>query len=285
MKKLTLEEIKQYQLDILDAFDAFCKENDLEYQLAYGTLLGAVRHQGFIPWDDDIDLMMPNDDYYRLIDILNTRKNGGMLTDRYRLADISIESDIPYHQGFGKIYDTKTTVASSSLKGDLGTKEGVFVDIFRIDGIPQNPTKYQKMLKKANFFNEMAYYSSRKPTRSDFSFRNPKQLLQTASFYRKARKHPTSYWLKNFDAVLRSCPSCKKAARAYDIKGSLMDGGLYDFEDNPWFPTVLLPFEGKEYPAPAQYEKILRRYYGNYWELPPEDKRKPSHDQGFYLLD
>lgn len=76
-----------------------------------------------------------------------------------------------------------------------------------------------------------------------------------------------------------------KAIRAYDIKGSLMDGGIFDFEDNPWFPAVLLPFEGKEYPAPAQYDKLLKPYYGNYWELPPEDKRKPSHDQGFYLID
>ena len=72
MKKITLEESKRLQLDILDAFDAFCQKNELRYMLAYGTLLGAVRHKGFIPWDDDIDLYMPIEDYRKMADILQS---------------------------------------------------------------------------------------------------------------------------------------------------------------------------------------------------------------------
>ena len=86
MKKITLEESKRLQLDILDAFDAFCQKNELRYMLAYGTLLGAVRHKGFIPWDDDIDLYMPIEDYRKMADILNQKQNNGFFSERYRVA-------------------------------------------------------------------------------------------------------------------------------------------------------------------------------------------------------
>ena len=100
MRKLELEEIKQLQLNILDVFDAFCREHGLRYQLAYGTLIGAVRHKGYIPWDDDIDLVMPIEDYKRMTEIVNARNDNGMMDERYRLADMFVESTVPYHQSF-----------------------------------------------------------------------------------------------------------------------------------------------------------------------------------------
>lgn len=285
MRSLSQPELKQYLIDILVAFDTFCKNNNLEYQLSCGTLLGAIRHQGFIPWDDDIDLLMPNDDYHRMIDILNEADAGGMIDERYRLADIAIKTDIPYHQTFGKIYDTHTTCLKSTLRKGLNIPEGVFIDIFRIDGMPKRKSARDKLLKKAEFYNNMAYYASRQPVRKDFSFRDPKSLLSTAANYAKAATHPFAYWVKKYDDLLRTCPSAKKARQAFDVKNYLMEKKTCYFDGNPWFPTELATFEGKEFPVPKNYDEILRTYYSDYRQLPPEENRHPSHDQTYLLLD
>ena len=83
-KALDLDQIKVLEVEILDAFDAFCNKHQITYWIGYGTLLGAVRHKGFIPWDDDIDLVMPETDYYRLIELINA---GEVISDHHRASD------------------------------------------------------------------------------------------------------------------------------------------------------------------------------------------------------
>ena len=125
MKKLSIKEIQSLELDIIRAFDCFAKEQHLRWYLAGGTLIGAVRHQGFIPWDDDIDIMMPREDYEKM---LKTFRH-----ERYRLSECRKSSGaaIP----FAQIYDSQTFLKWKKVKDpDLG----VFIDIFPIDGYPEN---------------------------------------------------------------------------------------------------------------------------------------------------
>lgn len=284
MKKLSLDEIKTLQLDILSMFDAFCTEHDLRYQLAYGTLIGAVRHKGFIPWDDDIDLVMPVEDYRALVAIVNDMNSNGMMDDRYRLADMYVKSTIPYHQSFPKIYDTHTAATISGLRKDAGFKEAVFVDIFPVAGMPENAEKRDGLLKELLHVNEMLYWATKDVKASDFNPVHPRTAYNALRNWLASRKKPYNEWLQDYARLFKKFPAADGAKAAFDVKGYLMCGDTYYLTDNPWFPNIPIEFEGRMYPAPAHYDDLLRKFYGDYMQLPPEDQRQPLHMQDFFLI-
>lgn len=284
-KKLQLEEIKQLETDMLIAFDTFCKEHELRYQLAYGTLIGAIRHQGFIPWDDDIDLIMPHEDFLKMIAIVNSFDNGGMLTDRYRLADARIKSSIPYHQTFAKIYDTKTVAKQSTLRRSLNFQEGVFIDVFSITGLPESKNEAQEVLKELGELNEMAYYASRQIRVRDFNPLHPRYAITNLRGYIKSSRKTIGEWTKLYAKHLDSLPDSVNAKTAYNVKNRLMGGTCHELSSNPWFPCKQARFEGRSFPIPENYDKLLSAFYGNYMELPPKEDRRPSHNQDFYILE
>lgn len=285
MKELSLDDTKKLQLDILDVFDDFCKKHNLRYMLAYGSLIGAVRHHGFIPWDDDIDLMMPVEDYRTLCAIINDMDTDGMMTDRYRFADMHVKSSIPFHQSFAKIYDTHTFATMSELKTDAGFKEAVFVDIFPIVGMPENEQERDTLVEELRVPNEMLYWATRNVKASDFNPIHPRTAFVDFKNWMKSRKKPFGEWLADYARILDTFPDVEGATAAYDIKARFMTNDRVIFHDNPWLPLTTLEFEGRNVPAPEQYDAILRHIYGDYMQLPPEDKRQPLHTQDFFLLE
>ena len=124
-KEMSLAEIQAREYALLERFDAYCKRYGLTYCLCGGTLLGAVRHKGFIPWDDDIDLMMPRDDYERLRDLARKEPVCDFLTVRY-------PGDEAYPYGFAKVVDTKTVVYERNITEDR-QRAGLALDIFPLD--------------------------------------------------------------------------------------------------------------------------------------------------------
>ena len=124
MRAISQEELKELQMGILDYVDAFCKENDIKYTLSGGTLLGAVRHGGYIPWDDDIDIQMLRDEYNRFTDIWNRTK------DKHPYEFVSIESGNGIGYVFGKIHNPKTITYVRGLK-----RTGVYIDVFPVDKV------------------------------------------------------------------------------------------------------------------------------------------------------
>ena len=129
-----LSEIKKIELDILRAFRSFCEKNSLRYFLAYGTLLGAVRHGGFIPWDDDIDVAMPRTDYERFLKEFRD--------ERYEVYDLSKKG---YFYPFAKLCDTTTVlIEEMSVKNSIG----VYIDIFPMDGIADNDQSQHSKAKR-----------------------------------------------------------------------------------------------------------------------------------------
>ena len=136
MKELTLDELKQIELETLKMFHAFCVENNIRYYLAYGTLLGAVRYKKFIPWDDDVDLLIPREDYDRLITLFKDN-------ERYRLY--SFERNKDYHFPFAKLCDM-TTLKVEDFYPNAKVKLGVEIDLFPLDNFNSD---YDKAVQEA----------------------------------------------------------------------------------------------------------------------------------------
>ena len=128
--ELELEDLKRIEFEMLCAFDDFAKKHGLCYWLIYGTLLGAARHKGFIPWDDDVDIAMPKNDYYRLVELVN---NGERICDHIDLDACGVQNCIPYRP-FAKLFDRRTSVVQNELVPMKGVNEAVWIDIFPFVG-------------------------------------------------------------------------------------------------------------------------------------------------------
>ena len=262
-----LKEIQGLELSILDYITDICKENDLRYFLAGGTLLGAVRHNGFIPWDNDVDISMPRPDYNRLIAIMEKQPVG-----RYQILSPKNKND--YYYPFAKVVDTKTKLVELTRSNSVSNM-GLFIDIFPIDTVPADH----------NIAVERLRYVNKWGIKIAGSVASDKDLPA----FRKVT-HFIWYWL--FKGLGREqCLEKVEAKLAYDQFGSTgyiaSTYGLREekeiIEYEAFASAVELPFEGKTYSCPIGYDKYLRQMYGDYMKLPPEKDRVAPHDVEVYI--
>lgn len=260
---LNCSEIQSVCYDMLRFFSEYAKKNKLRFYMAGGTLLGAVRHKGFIPWDDDVDLMMPRRDYNRLIKIFHD--------DRYQLS--CCERDKKYKTPFLRIWDNHTV-----LKWDYSNEKeiGAFIDIFPIDGFPVSEFKtkihlyhikmYRSML---NLANRTGYYKNEKNVTikkiCKFFLRKDGNAYARA-LNRVAVKY--KYDKCDYVGVKTTSPHLFKEKNSKSI-----------FRE-----TVFLPFHDLKLPAPGGYDIYLKHLYGDYKQLPPEDKRITEHMFKIYKI-
>ena len=139
MSKLDLKQIQQRELEIFKVFTGICEKYGIRYYLAGGTLLGAVRHQGFIPWDDDIDINMPREDYDRLLEHADEIGASG----DYKLAAYELGN---LNYPFAKIYDLHTSI--KKLYDDDETEKNLWIDIFPMDGLPDDMNEVRRIFRK-----------------------------------------------------------------------------------------------------------------------------------------
>lgn len=255
---LSREECKAIQIKILDAIVAICNAHQLQYYLAYGTLLGAIRHKGFIPWDDDIDIYLPRDDYDKLAAILkNAEAEKPDWLEYY-------DGDKPgYYYPFAKAVDN-TTIAKME---DNLTQHGVWIDLFPIDGIPENDSQQKKYVKRGKFLRDIAIAMT-----TDFSaskgglkmiakraINSLAALIGRKKIYEKTIRYYKRY--KSTDSTKVAC-----MCGAYGIKD------IHSRKE--MFTPTYVAFEGKEYQATRYWDEYLRHLYGDYMQLPSEDQRK-----------
>ena len=267
MKEMSLNEIKNCTLDILKWVSVFCDEHNIKWWLCGGTLLGAVRHRGFIPWDDDIDIMLPRSDYEKLFRMF---PNNG----RYLFLTSENTNDFPY--AYGKIIDTETIKLEPLPK--KYQKIGVDIDVFPIDNFPENDIdslllcdaianrqdKLQRMLarfsKRSTFIKTIGYNLILFPyilLRKSNIVNVAKYTHEIQDLSQKYNGEETGY--KGIIAIAH-----------YGIKEKN--------ESEVYAQTVNVVFEGNEYPAPIGFQAYLRRLYGdNYMQLPPIEKRVTHH--------
>ena len=277
---LTDEQVKQCQLRMLDVMDEFCAAHDLTYWLAYGSLIGAVRHQGFIPWDDDLDLAMPLASYQRFLELAASPEGQEFFAARnMRVADDAVPPAIPYHQTFAKLYDTRTCASKGILAYEReGFVECVFVDIFPVVGLTGAPDEDAELQELDRLYANLRYASE------DFfaaiKTEGKKRLVKRLFGYLPARAKGYQYWLRTFNELRNTFPDALECDT-----WAIPDGESVRYCMGKNAPTTRLPFEGRMSPAPEDYDTFLRSYYGDYMQLPPEEDRVPSHAQGFWWVD
>ena len=261
MKELTLQELKEIELEILIKFDAFCKENNIRYYLAFGTLLGAIRYKGFIPWDDDIDVLVPREDYERLLTIFQD-------SEIYRLY--SIERNRKYAFPFAKLCDMRTKLVETSYPNN-GVALGVNIDIFPLDHFSDDLQEAKREISRIKRYNAgLSYLKVDRPQTN-----NPIRFVAWSLIILCCKLLGSEYFIRKVNK------ECKKSsqvdsryvgAKSWPIWGDRVIAPAEAFEK-----TIEIEFEGKMFPAPFGYDAYLTCLYGDYLPEPPKEKQKTHH--------
>ena len=266
MKFLELSEIHQVTIGVVKKIIDICKNQNIKYFVMYGSLIGAVRHKGFIPWDDDFDIIMLRPEYERFINYCYTHKEE---LKPYQLINRYTNENYPFN--ISRFCDCRYEMIRDDGEENAGM--GIFVDIYPFDGLGNNPMSMMDkfILKKFFLITCLNYATIQKiNTKNDGVLKSACKRLIWGICHAIGKKR----WLRLL----------VKFRNTYDINESkyvgcvVWDQGLFIFEKD-WFNNpIMMEFEGMKVAVPDKYHEILSIVYGNYMELPTPDKRIPSHE-------
>ena len=253
MRAINSDELRSIQLDLLEKTAAFCEKNGLRYFLCGGTLIGAIRHKGFIPWDDDIDIAMPRPDYDQFVKAFNHPDN------YYQVANLETNPDYAY--AFAKVYDNRTIMNQLHYPGD---SFGVNIDVFPADGVKETAQIHKIMILRKFLNTKKANYYHRTLSKKIINTLGKILLLPFSA-------HTIATWM---DKVARkysfgSLPMAGVIANPVGL-GEMVDKSVFDSD-------VYREFEGRKFRVPVGYDTWLRSIYGDYMQLPPEEYRVTHH--------
>ena len=255
----TLRQLQKAQLQLLYVFDTFCKEHDLHYSLYAGTLLGAVRHQGFIPWDDDLDVCMERPEYDRFLALWDAHPVSGYILQNK-------DNTPAFSQSFTKLRADHTTFLQNAMEAHL-YHTGIFMDIFPLDRMPATPRK-QRLFKLQSILYQL-YTREFTPPKASFPVRAVSFLLLhlTPKSLRPACRK------KLLSAISRTSTDRQLPVAAIETVHTLQKPFAPDTFDH----FTLLPFENGSFMCTAKWHDMLTRKFGDYIQLPPEDERAWKH--------
>lgn len=270
MKKITdIKELRNIQMDILSYVDNLCRKNGIRYSISGGTLIGAVRHKGYIPWDDDIDIMLTRDAYENLIEVISKEFQAG--ASRY--AVLTHAKDKSYRFPFAKIVDTRTVLVEN-IKGVVDN--GVYIDVFPIDYIPEGTCNF--------VFTRMKFL---------YSILNSKRIILkrerafVKNFIILASRVLTvpipSGWLikrmENIAVHASKTPTSNRACLVWGYgKREIVPASVHE-------EYIDIPFEDRIYMSIKDYDTYLTNLYGDYMKLPPVEKQMTHHSFVAYWKD
>lgn len=264
MRQIGIEELKKLQIAALDVTTEFCDSHGIIYWLDGGTLLGAIRHGGYIPWDDDIDIGMLRPDFERFVKEFNG------YNDRYAVKCIDIDPEFCYP--FAKVLDNTTVIYEPD---ENGSKINVNIDIFVYDNAPDDDVKVKRSLKIRDFYrntNQLRTMNNK-----------PSGNLARQLFVRFLRllllPFPKNYFAKKMS-------SNAKRYNGHDTRrvGNLVGYMPFCCNRRVFDSFIMHKFEGKEYKIPVGYDEWLTEFYGDYMQLPPVEKRVSHHRFKAFIL-
>ena len=263
-KPIPSDEFKKLTLEILRRFSKVCDANNLRYALDYGTLLGAIRHGGFIPWDDDIDVTMPREDYNKLLTLANA--NDDLFGNYYKLAVANGKYNV--FKSYINIIDIRTTTLSPHRR--RGYYYPVWIDVFPLDHSTLDDERLREAYKKIANLRLLT-------TRAMLPFGGKKKILRRAFIL--INSPFISKRLAKMDSIASSFNACGKLSSLLSPYG-IKDCTSSDYYDN----LITKDFEGYSFKVSSKWEDRLKTLYGDYMLLPPIEKRK-QHVNAAYWVD
>lgn len=273
MTQLTLKEIQSELLGIMKYIHNFCITNNIRYSLDGGTLIGAIRHNGFIPWDDDIDIVIPRPDYNRFIKTFAGN-------DKYKL--FTPENNNSYIN-YARVCEVKDTIGDYMVPWTKD-KSGVVIDIFPLDGEPDDRKEWEIEVKKLIQYRNLMFFSRLPHSvyRKDLGL-----LFNTKIFIKKIL-----FWWINTEQINRKSIALASSYN-YDTAnyvGQMSFLNMWEKKHMPkeWYSDFILhKFEDTEFYITKGYHEVLTALYGDYMKLPPEEARVPGHNklECFYWIE
>lgn len=249
-------------LEMVKYFDKFCKDNNIEYYLVYGSCLGAVRHKGFIPWDDDFDVGMTLENYNKFIELCKKKLDGS----KYFLQ--TLETEPNYYLSFAKLRDINTTLIEKGNE-NIPITYGIYIDIFPIVGIPKS-----KIARSIQAINRAFALSA------NLNVINNKFLYKVFRIILKifGKKNILKYCTKH--AIKYKCEECEEWCSIFDGDGLEVNKTTKSIMGKPTY----VQFEDTMLPIPEKYDEYLKHTYGDYMKKPtPEQIKQKEHTA--YVLD
>jgi lipopolysaccharide cholinephosphotransferase len=256
--KLSPEELKQLQsieLELLIELDRICRKNNITYSIDGGTLLGAVRHGGFIPWDDDADVILTRTEYQKLLLVIDQELN----TDKFYLQDLNRTPG--YRWGYAKLRRMNSEFIRLNQEY-MPYEQGIFLDIFVCDNVPDNYVSrcvcnFQSFIYRKIFYSEVGKHTATGIARLVYKMLNllpEKALKSNYAYYVKFRNRKKTRMVKCL-----TFPACNR---------------VYGYKRNWYEDTIDIQFENVTLKASRDFDEYLRFLYGDYLKLPPVEKRK-----------
>ena len=252
-----LKNLQDIELEMLIEIDRICRENNINYSLDGGTLLGAIRHGGFIPWDDDADVIMLRQEYEKFKKVCETELD----ESRFFLQDFDTDSN--YRWGYAKLRRNGTLFLREGQE-HVNMNQGIFLDIFICDNVPDEPIKRE--------LHRAICYLIRKGLYSEVGKENAKSSL-IRIWYKLYNRIQRNTWVKLLKRIYTKNNKSRTeyvSHMTYPYPKSMKYGNYREFYDE----FVDMKFEGKTFRIFKQYDRYLKLLYGDYMQLPPVEKRK-----------
>lgn len=275
MREIGIDEFKSRALAVLRQMKSVCEKNNIRFFLAYGTAIGAVRHQGFIPWDDDIDVVMFREDYERFQHIMNNERG------RYQLLDIN--SNRNYALPLAKLIDTHTVVSQVSQKENI--KLGVWVDVFVLDFVPDDIRKRKKLYSRLEhlqtYWTQSAYNKHSILKWGNNSFRSYLFYF----LYAPIRLLGARFWVQKIEKLSKNSNTKPSSTVAVLTFAANNNRERHTYPVSFWGNGKEMLFEGDYYLLPEKNDEYLKFQYGDYMQLPPEEQRVFHHTFTAFAID
>ena len=256
------EQQKQLMLDMLKYVDNICRKNDIKYSLIGGSLIGVIRHHGFIPWDDDIDLIMEYDNYHKFLDVIKSEKNGC-----YRIFIPGETDDYPLQ--FAKLINTNTRMKERGVAREI-RDYGIFVDIFCYNNVPDDMKKAKKYYDKYTFLTKCL---SKLQIDSDLNFKQ-KTIRRLKNIYISVFGYK-----RNLKKILKLFETYTRDASSFVMSNNPLYGFKKEMQLKKNIEEYIdADFEGLKVMIFKNYDEILRTTYGDYMKLPPKSEQIPKHN-------